>query len=921
MYTIKETGQKIDLKQRLDSGGEGAIWLTDLPEVVAKIYHTPRHDYETKVLAMVKNPPEDPTKSQNHISIAWPQGTIQDDQGQFCGFIMPRVSGSLRVNHVYNTKLRKRNAPGFNWHYLHVTAYNIASILEALHKKGYVVGDIKTDNFMINDRALVALTDADSFQIQQEGVVYRCPVGSEGFTPSELIGKNLADVDRTEVHDRFGLAIMIHLLLLGYHPFSGEWPEGEEPESRDDAILKGEWPYAPNAKVQSPMYALPQEILHPKIRAAFLQTFNDGFVHPNQRLSAADWKAILTEAVQNLTTCPENSQHFLSGETCFWCSRKQITGVDVFPAVKGYARTEDVVKLEQAIKTEDMREIARIWNTNTDLHKESRFSVQKEEIKKACDYIQVLDQFKEFCLQSKSDQEILDWWSTDDKLSYFPLAPTERVNGKPLKEFLEEIRRRRQSLSKLKESVAKADKKDSFGDPVMDEDFEREILEVYAHHQWPESIKSAEPEIFDRVVIARQRIESWRAFKEAYDKGKHATGLRLWEANKKTYQKFGMTDGQKKFIQDARIHKSAVDTLKDLVNKQDVMVDVWWGKHPSLHRSDFLEEIFDGTSFKNHILQAQKRQDLLKKFQKANEKSDLQALAKLWNSEICEGRPEFEIFLPKIKVAETLASTWRKVYRAIQEDQVEIIVENWEEEKFAPLIEDPIKAERVRRAFQTYYRNVHFKESNWQKITDEKDFITARWKWPESNARIPNCLITVSATPTPAHYNDQNCLYRCLVEKRDLMGQTRIPKLRSGPLFIHVWPATVVCGRPLLLGDAFTLKDKNFSAIAYDTKVKKAKWRGFGKGYDYKVLLKVKSENTNVFPRMRLIATEDRFPCYKDSQSIIIGEIPPCDLQAGKSNEMEIRMSQKLNKNWQYRLEIIDPVWENKLQLLHPYKV
>jgi hypothetical protein len=803
MYSIKETGQKIELKQRLDSGGEGAIWLTNLPEIVAKIYHVSREGYERKLFSMVQNPPEDPTRHQDHISIAWPQGLIEDEQGQFCGFIMPRVSGSLRVNHVYNTKLRKRNAPGFNWHYLHVTAYNLASIMEALHRKKYVIGDIKTDNFMINDRALVAITDTDSFQIQQEGSIYRCPVGSEGFTPPELIGKDLSEITRTEIHDHFGLAIIIHLLLLGYHPFSGEWPEGQEPENRDEAILKGEWPYAPNTKVQNPVYALPQDILHPKIQEAFLQTFNEGFVNPDQRISASQWKSILTDALQALETCPKNSQHFMFGKDCFWCSRKDRTGVDVFPETEKQAHTEDVVKLDQAIKTEDMREIARLWNTNTALHKESRFQNQKEEIKKACDYIQVLDQFKEFCLQGKSDQEILDWWSTDDKLSYFPLAPTERVNGKPLKEFLEEVRRRRQALSKLKETIEKATKKNSFGDILIDEDYERQILEVYFQHQWPDSIRLAEAAIFDRVDRAHKRIESWRAFKDAFDKDKYALGLKLWGQSKEIYQEFGLLDSHKKFIQNARIHESAFQSLKEQINKNDVMVDAWWEKHPSLHDSDFLEEEFNGLKLKDHIVNARKRYELLKKFQKASEKSDLQTLAKLWDPEICLGRPEFEVFLPKVKVAETLASTWRKVLRAIQEDEAEVIVENWEEEKFSPLIEDDMKAAKVRKAFQTYYKNIHFSKPNWQQIRDEKDFVTVRWLWPGSNARIPNCVVSVSADSLPVQHNDSKCLYRCMIQKNDAIGQVRIPKLFQEAFYIHIWPAAMVCGRVLLLGEAY----------------------------------------------------------------------------------------------------------------------
>jgi hypothetical protein len=42
-----------------------------------------------------------------------------------------------------------------------------------------------------NDSALGAVIDTDSFQVRdsQTGQVYRCTVGSEGFTPVELLGK------------------------------------------------------------------------------------------------------------------------------------------------------------------------------------------------------------------------------------------------------------------------------------------------------------------------------------------------------------------------------------------------------------------------------------------------------------------------------------------------------------------------------------------------------------------------------------------------------------------------------------------------------------------------------------------------------------------------------------------------------------
>ena len=170
--TFKE--QPIELLHKIASGGEGTIWQTNIPQFLAKIYHEPSEKLHPKILAMLADPPLDPMRAQGHTSIAWPQDGIVDAENMFRGFLLPRISGTLTLNHIYNPKLRKKHAPGFNWFYLHTTAANITSILDSLHQRGYVIGDLKTDNFLVTENALVSVLDTDSFQIKVKANFNTC---------------------------------------------------------------------------------------------------------------------------------------------------------------------------------------------------------------------------------------------------------------------------------------------------------------------------------------------------------------------------------------------------------------------------------------------------------------------------------------------------------------------------------------------------------------------------------------------------------------------------------------------------------------------------------------------------------------------------------------------------------------------------
>lgn len=209
ILTRSSDRKTVSLGIKIASSGEGEVWETNFSGILAKIYHDATPERIEKLKAMLANPPVDPMQSKNHISIAFPQDLLLDGSGNCVGFLMPAVRSSRELPSIYHPRLRKRNAPGFNWYYLHVTALNTAWIIQAIHEKGYVLGDIKPQNILVNDRALVAVIDTDSFQVRDSktGKVYRCTVGSDGFTPVELLGKDFSTTDQTEICDRFRLAV------------------------------------------------------------------------------------------------------------------------------------------------------------------------------------------------------------------------------------------------------------------------------------------------------------------------------------------------------------------------------------------------------------------------------------------------------------------------------------------------------------------------------------------------------------------------------------------------------------------------------------------------------------------------------------------------------------------------------------------
>jgi serine/threonine protein kinase len=348
VLTCASTGQSITLLGEPKISGEAKVWQTNRNGYLAKIYHSPTPEYVQKLAVMIAHRPKEPNSHLNHISFAWPKSALKDAQANCVGFLMPEIKEGKELIDVYNPKKRKALKLDVDWRFFHTTALNIASIIEAIHISGYVLGDIKPQNILVNDRALPSIIDTDSFQVRnpKNNKVYRCLVGSEGFTPPELIDKDFSSIDQTEVHDRFRLTVIIYQLLFGGQtPFAGKWAGmGETPET-NELIRQGLWLYASNGLMQPVERTIPLEIIHPEVQRCFLRCFNDGYTNSNLRPTAGDWVKALRLAVNELTICGKVDSHYYSQTygKCYWCDRSTKLGVDIFP---GFVRPKQVAFIE-----------------------------------------------------------------------------------------------------------------------------------------------------------------------------------------------------------------------------------------------------------------------------------------------------------------------------------------------------------------------------------------------------------------------------------------------------------------------------------------------------------------------------------------------------------------------------------------------
>ena len=351
-----DNGIPIELKgypdHPLGEGGEGKVYETDRVGFVAKIYDELQDAAKiSKLKVMIANPPQNPATHEDHVAIAWPTSLLFESYqyttaiSKCVGFLMPQIGKNAKIDQIYNPSSRIVILPKCNWLFLHTTALNFVEIVESLHSKDYIIGDIKPQNILVDNSALVSIIDNDSFQVVDQDIIYQSLTITPEFTPPELmdmiaINEFLdmmdviaSDIIQTVYHDCYRIALIIYHLLFTKHPFhEGTWQGDEEEPSEIELMKDGIWLYNSQGLLKPNKLTIPLEIIHPRLQALFKRCFNDGHKDPTKRPSAAEWSAALRLAINDLTSCGKVDTHKYSRTygKCYWCERKNILNVDMF---------------------------------------------------------------------------------------------------------------------------------------------------------------------------------------------------------------------------------------------------------------------------------------------------------------------------------------------------------------------------------------------------------------------------------------------------------------------------------------------------------------------------------------------------------------------------------------------------------------
>jgi hypothetical protein len=342
-YIRKTTGAPVVLGIPVGGGGEGSVYkVKGCKDLAVKLYHNVDAERSsmlaTKLGMMIARQPARPPPT-DHCALAWPTELVADaTTGLIAGFCMPFVDEIEPLFQYFIPDQRISFHPGFNYKYLVRAASNLASVVESVHKVGYVIGDLNESNVNANGKALITIVDVDSFQVSFQAPgpagnprpVFYCSVGKPEYMAPELFDKDLESYERQPAEDRFSLGVLLFQLLMeGWHPFQGT---GDGPPELGERVRQRVLPGPGEAPPARP----PVDILPPVLREMFDLCFRAKDTDTGQRPHAKTWRKRLQAAERTLTSCnAKPNSHFYFGhlKSCPWCQRQTETGYDSFEEV------------------------------------------------------------------------------------------------------------------------------------------------------------------------------------------------------------------------------------------------------------------------------------------------------------------------------------------------------------------------------------------------------------------------------------------------------------------------------------------------------------------------------------------------------------------------------------------------------------
>lgn len=222
----------IDESERLGQGGRGAVFpLVGNEDLVCKLmsdgYCSPGRRRKIEHLSRVG--------AKSGAPAAWPLDNVFDE-GAWAGYTMRRIRGvtldAVCANDDTTLEQRAR------------LAAKACGIVERMHERGIVVGDVNMANFMydvVSDE--LSLIDLDSVQVVDHERKEVYPVVESLEKSPEMLENELGKVALTVASDNFLVAVMVFRMLFGAHPLDSFEPDSVPSEVRARNARERRFPY------------------------------------------------------------------------------------------------------------------------------------------------------------------------------------------------------------------------------------------------------------------------------------------------------------------------------------------------------------------------------------------------------------------------------------------------------------------------------------------------------------------------------------------------------------------------------------------------------------------------------------------------------------------------------------------------------
>ncbi len=356
---------KVTLGKLINKGGaSGKIYLAEgKPESVIKIFHHTEKSATNrqKLQAMLLNKPNfQPVEANgvDYIQIAWPEAILDDEKGFCVGYMMPLINmdKAVSLDHLMQKAIRQKLGLSEKYAYRIFAAYNVASMVTALHKCGHYIIDLKPSNLSVyKDNMLVAVVDCDGFSIRGEKVRYPAEFVSEEYIYPEGMSQTCEEMG--EEQDKFALAVIVFRLLNnGIHPFSGVPKDMAAPMLTIQERIE-QYHYAYGLWPDKYQYPHPYSI-HEYFNKETLELFERAFVKGGQRPSAYEWQEHLWKLMHGLKPCKNNPNHvYFTSKGCGLCSVESKFSKDLSIIKKQKSDPEKIRGIEiSRLSTEKVRE-------------------------------------------------------------------------------------------------------------------------------------------------------------------------------------------------------------------------------------------------------------------------------------------------------------------------------------------------------------------------------------------------------------------------------------------------------------------------------------------------------------------------------------------------------------------------------------